>query len=189
MRGKRQVLFVQGGGKGTHDEWDNKLVASLQRDLGQDHEIHYPRMPNEDEPEYGAWKAALENEFRALGAGAIVVGHSIGGTILLKTLAEQPAAPALGAILLIAAPFVGEGGWTIEDMQVPPDLGARLPRGVPVHFFHGLEDDVAPVAHVDAYARTAPQARVHRLPGRDHQLNDDLREVAVAIRSHDDAKI
>ena len=24
MRVKRQLLFVQGGGKGTHDEWDNK---------------------------------------------------------------------------------------------------------------------------------------------------------------------
>lgn len=24
-----QVLFVQGGGEGTHDSWDDKLVASL----------------------------------------------------------------------------------------------------------------------------------------------------------------
>ena len=24
-----QILFIQGGGAGTHDEWDNKLVASL----------------------------------------------------------------------------------------------------------------------------------------------------------------
>jgi len=26
-----------------------------------------------------------------------------------------------------------------------------------------------------------PQARVHRLPGRDHQLNNDLSDVAKAI--------
>jgi hypothetical protein len=30
-----------------------------------------------------------------------------------------------------------------------------------------------------------PQARLHWLPGRDHQLNDDLSEVAETIRSDD----
>ncbi len=28
MHAKRQLLFVQGGGAGVHDEWDDKLVAS-----------------------------------------------------------------------------------------------------------------------------------------------------------------
>jgi hypothetical protein len=36
--------------------------------------------------------------------------------------------------------------------------------------------------HADLYGRAIPQAQVHRLPGRDHQLNNDLREVAEAIR-------
>mgnify|MGYP003472432108 CR=1 FL=1 len=52
---------------------------------------------------------------------------------------------------------------------------------MPVHVFHGLEDETAPPAHADLYATVIPQAQVHRLPGRDHQLNDDLGEVAEAI--------
>ena len=63
MRVKRQVLFVQGGGAKVHDEWDDKLVESLGRELGQEYEIRYPRMPNEDDPGYAAWKAAIEREF------------------------------------------------------------------------------------------------------------------------------
>jgi hypothetical protein len=31
MTGTRQILFIQGGGAGTHDEWDNKLVESLRQ--------------------------------------------------------------------------------------------------------------------------------------------------------------
>ncbi|MEP7191263.1 MAG: hypothetical protein ABI903_00175 [Actinomycetota bacterium] len=31
MTEDRQILFIQGGGAGTHDEWDNKLVESLCR--------------------------------------------------------------------------------------------------------------------------------------------------------------
>jgi hypothetical protein len=46
-----KVLFVQGGGKNVHDQWDNKLVDSLKRNLGPDYEIRYPRMPNEADPD------------------------------------------------------------------------------------------------------------------------------------------
>jgi pimeloyl-ACP methyl ester carboxylesterase len=180
---KHQLLFVQGGGKGTHDEWDDKLVASLQKELGQDYEILYPRMPSEDDPSYARWKPALEKVLGTLRDDAIVVGHSVGGTILVKVLADPSSARRFGAIFLIAAPFVGDGGWSADDMQFPPDLGAHLPIGVPIHFYHGLEDEVAPPSHVDLYARAVPQARIHRLPGRDHQLNNDLREVAAAIMS------
>ena len=52
-----------------------------------------------------------------------------------------------------------------------------------MHFYHGLKDEVAPPSHIELYARAVPQARVHRLPGRDHQLNNDLREVAAVILS------
>jgi len=69
----KQVLFVQGGGEGVHDEWDNKLVESLQRELGTDYEIGYPRMPNEADPKYSLWKTALKKEFAKLADGAILV--------------------------------------------------------------------------------------------------------------------
>ena len=179
----RQVLFVQGGGEGVHDEWDNELVASLRRELGPNFQVRYPRMPNEDDPEYDAWKETLEKEFDALDDGAIVVGHSIGATILINALAERPPTRQFGAIMLIAAPFVGEGGWPSEDIQLPIDLGARLPRGVPVYIYHGLQDETAPPSHVELYARAMPQASVLRLPDRDHQLNNDLKEIAATIKS------
>ena len=40
---KKQVLFIQGGGDGGY-EADTKLVASLQKALGKDYEISYPRI-------------------------------------------------------------------------------------------------------------------------------------------------
>jgi hypothetical protein len=51
-----------------------------------------------------------------------------------------------------------------------------------VHVFHGLQDETAPPSHAGLYALAIPQAQVHQLPGRDHQLNNDLSEVAEAIR-------
>ncbi len=186
MSEKRQLLFVQGGGKGAHDEWDSQLVASLEQALGQGYEIRYPRMPNESDPKYERWKSALEAALGTLRDDAIVVAHSMGATILLKLLSEQPASRGFGAIFLIAAPFVGEGGWASDELQLPLDLGAHLPKGVPIDFYQGLADQTAPPLHVELYARAVPQARVHRLSGRDHQLNSDLSEVARAILSLDE---
>jgi predicted alpha/beta hydrolase family esterase len=180
---KNQLLFVQGGGAKVHDEWDNKLVDSLRRELGPTFEIRYPRMPNEDDPAYATWRTALEKEFATLDDDAILVGHSIGGTILVNALADSQSKRQFGAIFLIAAPFVGEGGWPSDEMNPAYDLGARLPRDVPIYIYHGLDDETAPPSHADLYARAIPQARVHRLPHRDHQFNNDLREIAAAIKS------
>lgn len=183
MTGTRQVLFIQGGGAGTHDDWDDKLVDSLARELGEGFEVRYPRMPDEDDPRHVWWTPVIRRELRALDDGAVVVGHSVGATILVQALSEPPAAPRLGGIVLIAAPFVGEGGWPGDDVELPKGLGARLPPAVPVHVFHGLRDETVPPSHADLYGRAIPQARLHRLPGRDHQLNEDLSEVAHAVRS------
>jgi hypothetical protein len=54
---------------------------------------------------------------------------------------------------------------------------------VPVHLVHGLDDETAPPSHADPFARVIPQAQARRLPARDHQLNDDLAEVATVIRA------
>ena len=78
----RQILFIQGGGAGVHDEWDDKLVESLRRELGDGHEVRYPRMPDEGDPSYARWSAAIRREMADLDDGAVVAGHSVGATIL-----------------------------------------------------------------------------------------------------------
>jgi predicted alpha/beta hydrolase family esterase len=178
---KRQVLFVQGAGPRVHDEWDSRLVESLTRELGPPYEIHYPRMPGEDNPDVAAWKAALKRQFERLRDGAIVVGHSVGGTILIDTVAKEPPAHVLGAIFLLAAPFLGEGGWQSNDWEPSSGIGEKLPQGVPIYLYHGLADSTVPPSHAALYAQAIPQAHLCRLPGRDHQLNNDLREIAAVI--------
>lgn len=175
------ILFIQGAGENVHDQWDNKLVASLRHELGDDYVVHYPRMPNEADPSYTAWRPALLHAFEVLGDGAILIGHSVGATLLLHTLANEHPKLHAGALVLIAPPFIGEGGWPAGD--IPPRTGFDLPSDLPILFYHGTDDKEVPPTHADLYAKALPQAVVHRLSGRDHQLNNDLSDVARDVRA------
>lgn len=177
-----QILFIQGGGEGTYAEWDTKLVASLERNLGSCYIVHYPRMTNEGAPEFSVWREDIARAVAPLPEGAVLVGHSIGGTVLVHTVAQRPRLlRGIAAICLIAAPFVGEGGWQSDDLVVGRDWAAPL-SGVAVRLYQGDADEITPMAHVSLYAKAIPHAKTRILGGRDHQLCNDLSEVARDIR-------
>jgi predicted alpha/beta hydrolase family esterase len=179
----RQVLFVQGAGEDVHDRWDDKLVESLESELGASYAVRYPRMPNEGDPHYTSWKTALFGEIDALQDGAILVGHSVGGAILIHALAERRPRPRLGAIFLVAAPFIGPGGWPSTDIRPRTDFSKGTPVGVPIFLYHGTDDEIVPVAHVHLYAKVIPHAVLRTCAGSNHQLNNDMSQVARDIRS------
>jgi len=178
----KQLLFVQGGGDAVHDDWDKKLVDSLSAALGPGYAIRYPRMPNEADPIYAAWKAALEHEFADLDDGAILAGHSIGAAILISVLAQGGASRRIAGLFLVSAPFIGNNGWKSGEMPSMAQIGRRLPEGLPVYLYHGSHDDIVPLAHLGLYADAIPRAVIRTLAGRNHQLDDDLSIVADDVR-------
>jgi predicted alpha/beta hydrolase family esterase len=178
----RRVLFIQGGAAGAY-EADEKLAASLLRELGDGWEVRYPRMPNEDDPDYGAWTRVIAEEVATMGEGAVLVGHSIGASVIVKWLTGGRVPKSIAGALLIAAPFWHDDAfWRWDEVRLPDDADAKLPPGLPVYLYHGGDDKVVPTAHLDMYAALIPSAIVRRLAGRDHQLNDDMSEVAEEIR-------
>jgi uncharacterized protein len=178
----RHVLFIHGAGAGAYEE-DAKLVADLQHKLGPGYEVCYPKMPDEDEPDYPAWTRTIEQETVALGDGAVLVGHSLGASLLAKWLTERKSSQPFAGLFLIAGPFWnGDGTWRWEEVELPKDAGARFPKHLPVYLYHGEEDDIVPFAHLGLYAVRLPQAVTRSLAGRNHQLNGDLSEVASDIK-------
>jgi hypothetical protein len=86
-----QIRFIQGGGAGAHDEWDDKLFENLRRELGDGHEVRYPRMPDEDVPSYARWNPVIRREMADSDDGAVVIGNPVGATILINAAAGAEA--------------------------------------------------------------------------------------------------
>jgi uncharacterized protein len=178
----KPVLFVHGGGDGAYDA-DATLAESLRTELGPDYALRYPAMPNEAEPDYQTWKRVILREALDMGERAILVGHSIGASVLIRILADQDPKPPIAGVFLAAAPFWHDHEiWRWDEAALPADASDHYPRGVPLFLYHGEDDETVPVSHLDMYAKALPHAVIRRLPGRNHQLNDDMTEIARDIQ-------
>ena len=181
----KHILFLQGAGEGAHKE-DNKLAESLQRLLGADYEVHYPAMPNEDDAPYEQWKQLVEKELTGMQPPIMLIGHSVGASIIIKAVSELKLEQPIAGIFLIAAPFWGGDGWRYEgykELELPQGIAAKLPGDIPIALYHCRDDEVVPFEHLALYAQLLPQSRVQALDAGGHQFNNDLSIVAKDIES------
>jgi predicted alpha/beta hydrolase family esterase len=180
---KKQVLFIHGAGEGAF-EADTKLAASLQHALGPAYEIHSPAMPDEENAPYEQWKQHIEKELATMKGPIILVGHSVGASIVIKCMSQIEVQQPIAGIFLIANPFWGGNGWRYEgyeELALPQGFGSRLPKGASLFFYHSRDDETVPFAHLALYAEQLPQATIREFDGRGHQFNNDLSEVAADI--------
>ena len=179
---KRHILFIHGGGDGAH-EADEKLADSLRRELGDAYDVRSPQMPDEGDPAYGAWRDRISQELATTDGEWILVGHSFGGSILLRYLTEGKTEKPVAGVFLAATPYWGAENWEIEEYELPKDFASKLPKGLPMFLYHGREDEEVPFEHLALYSEKLPDAAVRAVEGRGHQFGDDLSEVARDIKN------
>lgn len=108
----------------------------------------------------GRRRRPIERAIADLRGRPFLVGHSLGGTFLLKYLAKER---------------VDRPGGGLAD-----DFASRLPR-TPIFLYHSRGDTIVPVAHLRLYAREISRAVVRETTGG-HQLGNDLSPVGDDIK-------
>lgn len=178
---KKQVLFIQGGGDDGYES-DAKLAGSLKAALGSDYEVAYPRLvSDESAPDFG-WPGQIGKEINDIEGDLILVGHSLGASLMLKYLSETKTRKKISGIFLLAAPWwSGDAEWVI-GLKLQDDFAGKLPAGVPIFLYHCTDDDEVPFEHLSLYAGKLPRASVHEIEQGGHQFNNDLEFVAKDIK-------
>ncbi|WP_341677743.1 alpha/beta hydrolase [Niveibacterium sp. SC-1] len=177
-------MFVQGGGAGAH-EADAPLAASLKAALGKGFAPHYPRMPEEENPQIAAWAEHVATQCARLEGPLILVGHSLGGTTLLRALAEDQIKGEVSSLYLLAVPARDGADWDFEDLAQPADLARRLASIPHLALYHCRDDEVVPFAHLALHAKQLSRAVVRPRSHGGHQFGEDLGFLAQDILRDD----
>ena len=137
----KHVTFFHGGGTEADYEADAKLVDSLQLKLGPGYLIRYPLLPNDGTSDLGRRKQ-ISAEISASHDDVIVVGHSLGASMVLACLSEMKIDKKVAAIFLLATPFwSGDEDW-VEAFKLQPDFANNLSENTP-YIYHGRDYDSA----------------------------------------------
>lgn len=178
----QSVLFVHAAGDPRQPDGSGQLIDYLGRELGDGYRVLAPTMPHPDEPRYRPWRDWIEQELSTVQGSVILVGHSFGGSVLMKYLADGTIQPAVRGLFLVSVPYWGPDGWQYEEYDLPDGFAARLPES-PIFLYHSRDDPHVPYAHLDLFAGHLPQAILRPLDGSEHSFTGGLPQLVTDIQS------
>ena len=176
------VLFVQGAGDMWTPDGSGVLVKYLEKSLGSDYEVVAPEMPDAAiGPHYLPWRNKIDAQLRVIDGPVVLVGHSFGGSVLLKYLAEGPPPGSIAGLFLVSVPFWGPEGWAYDEYALPEGFPSRLPA-TPIFLYHSREDPHVPFAHLALYEERLPNAISRPIDGPEHSFMNGLPALIADIR-------
>ena len=182
----RELLFIHGAGGALDDPefGSEKLIAFLRSKLGQDYRIRAPLMPSPEDPHASAWLDALDAELVDFPDDGVLIGHSMGGAMILKFIAERRPSLAASGLVMIACPFWGEPDWEVEEFYLPDAFAETLSGLKRILLYHSRDDAIVPFAHMAVYKKHISRAEPHQLDGVGHAFaRGDRRVVVSGVRS------
>jgi hypothetical protein len=176
----QSVLVVHGAGEPRLRQGRVYWEPLLGEELGSGYQVHAPRMPEPTQPTYRTWADCIAQVLQATDH-PVLVGHSLGASVLLKYVAEADPRPDFRGLFLVAAPFwkteVAEFALTAEELD-------RLRALSPLFFYQSRDDEEIGFEHLGKYARALPHATFRELDGRGHEFDQEgFPELVADIRS------
>jgi uncharacterized protein len=179
---KEEILFIHSAGPQGYHEGSNYLVTYLQHNLGPAYEIVFPEMPDPENPRYKSWRRTLNGVFDSVEDDLILVGHSLGASVLLKYLSEEKVERKIKGLFLIGAIHWGKEEWNVEEYTLNKNFSERLPDIPNIFLYHSNDDEVVPITHLHYYAEELPYAITRELSNRGHLFGKGFPELVEDIK-------
>jgi hypothetical protein len=181
---KKKIVFAHSGGsqsKAGQGSYD--FVKSLRKELGSGFEIQFPVIEKPEAPTYAMWKKMFDVELKKTKEPLIIIGHSLGGSMILKYLSEEKIKVNILGMFLVAIPYWGAGNWQADEFVLRKDFTSHLPPIARIQLYQSEDDAIVPFNHFKLYQRDLPAADYIRLPGQDHVFLNGLPELVKQIRA------
>ncbi len=179
----KQVLILHGWtNRRLEGSWQRQTAVAL-RKLG--HQVHYPQLPNPDEPRFADWAEVALNELGQIAEGnsgeeVVVIGHSLGAVTWLKLVADG-LVPSLSYRVLLVAPADQSLLIDIPDFIVDQAAAGSAARSGATTLIASGEDPWQPNG-IEALFDSPLEVPVVTIPGARHfSLSDGWGDWAGVI--------
>lgn len=178
----KQILFAHSAGAQTKPgEGSYDFVDCLRKSLNNEYEIQYPVIDDPEAPSYAMWQSMLRQELANRSEAVVLIGHSLGGSMLLKFLSEEAVATPIKALFLVAIPFWGKDGWDVKEFALRHNFQHFLPDIPAIHLFHCKDDPIVDSNHMALYKKTIPNAVEHEMSGNDHAFAKGFNDIIQVL--------
>jgi uncharacterized protein len=178
----KEILFVHSAGPQGIHEGSDYLVTYLVDSLGPGYRVFRPYMPDPENPHYDEWRTTLKKELASIDHELILVGHSLGASVLLKYLSEEKIQQHVAGLFLIGAVYWGKEDWKVREYVLKRNFSSKLPSIGRLFLYHSSDDEVVPISHVRCFARELPKAVVREFEHRGHLFGRGLPELVEDIK-------
>jgi len=199
---KKQVIFIHGGITFLKMEDFYKYLRiteitdpfkskktwtdSLSVDLGENYEVMKPNMPFKYGADYEGWKIWFERHFDFIrDDGPILIGHSLGGTFLLKYLSENNFPKKIYQLHLVA-PAVFDEDDSIEKLSTFKFDVKKITKiqdiCEEIHLWHSEDDNMVPFKNSEIVNENLSKANFHILKDRGHFNQPSFPEILEVIK-------
>lgn len=197
---KKQILFIHGGD--TFEKYEDYLEKLknkeffledikrepiwkdyLQENLGDDFEVLKPNMPNGKNAQYSEWVIMFEKIIPLLDNEVILMGHSLGGTFLMKYLSENKIKKEIKSLFLIAPTFEDTVLESLASFRIENSLNKVGKQCDNIFLYHSKDDSVVPFGHSEKFKKEISEIKLKTFEERGHFLQKDFPEITGDLKN------
>lgn len=175
-----EILFIQGAGNVTTEE-EQVIVEALRANLGEGYSIILPTIKDADNPTYLNWAEALITNLSRLSGKVILLGHSLGASVILKHFSREPVPEKIIGMILFGAPFWKDQNWDVSEYVIEEDFVANLSKLANIYFYYSMDDEVVPYSQFKLYQKLMTKAHWRVLSGIDHSYHGAIQNMVIDI--------
>lgn len=177
------ILFIHSAGPQEGRDGSQLLTHYLKKECAKTHNIIHPAMPSPSDPYYAEWKKEIRRTLDLVEGEVTLIGHSLGGSVLLKYLAEEVVNIPINKLISIAAPFWGiNKEWQRKDFILKSNSSEKIPYVPNTFFLHSKLDPIVPIEHMQRYSKQFPGAKCIELEGDAHLFTDGLPKLVEVLK-------
>lgn len=156
---------------------------NLGENLGEEFEIVYPNMPNKINAKYLEWKIWFDKFIPHFKKEILLVGHSLGGTFLVKYLSENNFPSKIRGVFLVAPPHDDkDSDFSLADFILPDSLEKMENQADKIFVYFSEDDPVVPFADKSKYEASLGRAVFRIFKDRGHFNQEEFPEIISDIK-------